>query len=114
MIGYTIDMDGTEISTGDTSTSYTKTGLSAGTTYIFRVRANNAIGNSAYSSTVLITSESDIISPSLTSESDIISPSFLSEPETKLLKLSQLSEWTLPEIDEGSFPPVAVECIFDN
>ena len=35
-----------------------------------------------------------------------IEPSFAIEPETKIIKLGHLEEWTLPAIDEGSFPPV--------
>ena len=50
------DNDGVyqEIATGVTSTSYTKTGLSAGAEYRFRVRARNNIGFSSYSSLFLI------------------------------------------------------------
>ncbi|HEX6629033.1 MAG TPA: fibronectin type III domain-containing protein [Gemmatimonadaceae bacterium] len=36
-------------------TSYTNTGLTAGTSYWYRVRAQNAIGNSAYTAAVLVT-----------------------------------------------------------
>ena len=39
-----------EVASGITTTSYTKTGLSAGTTYKFRVRARNGVGLSVYSS----------------------------------------------------------------
>ena len=39
-----------EVAAGVTQTSYTETGLSAGTTYRFRVRARNTIGLSVYSS----------------------------------------------------------------
>ena len=39
-----------EVASGVTLTSYTKTGLSTGTTYRFRVRARNSIGLSVYSS----------------------------------------------------------------
>jgi len=42
----------TEIATlGANVTSYSSTGLTAGTTYSYRVRAYNAAGNSAYSNT---------------------------------------------------------------
>lgn len=34
-----------------TATTYTDTGLAARTTYTYRVRANDAIGDSAYSNT---------------------------------------------------------------
>ena len=43
-----------------------------------------------------------------------IKPSFVSDLQQKILKLSELSEWTLPEIEEGSFPLVAVEIFFDS
>ena len=39
-----------EVASGVTLTSYTETGLSAGTTYKFRVRARNSVGLSDYSS----------------------------------------------------------------
>ena len=43
-----------------------------------------------------------------------IKPSFVSEPEHKTLKLSELSEWTLPEIEEGSFALAAAKISFDS
>ena len=43
-----------------------------------------------------------------------IKPSFVSDLEQKTLKLSELSEWILPEIDEGSFALAAVEISFDS
>lgn len=39
------------VATGSTSTSYTKTGLTNGTAYVFRIRAINAIGTGSYSAT---------------------------------------------------------------
>ena len=44
---YELDFSGTWISTGSTATSHTVTGLNNGQTYIFRVRAVNALGNGA-------------------------------------------------------------------
>ena len=44
---YEQDGSGTWISTGSTATSHTVTGLNNGQTYIFRVRAVNALGNGA-------------------------------------------------------------------
>ena len=46
VIDYTIEMDGVEVATGITSTSYTKTGLNTGTSYVFSVKAKNSVGNS--------------------------------------------------------------------
>ena len=60
MLDYSIEMDDnndgiySEIATGVTSTSYTKTGLSAGTSYKFRVRARNSVDFSDYSSVFTI------------------------------------------------------------
>ena len=47
-------MDGSEIATGVTLTSFTKTGLSGGNTYVFRVKARNIVGLSSYSTTISI------------------------------------------------------------
>ena len=43
-----------------------------------------------------------------------IKPSFVNDLEHETLKLSELSEWTLPEIEEGSFALAAVEISFDS
>ena len=53
-----------ELATGVTATSYTKTGLTAGTTYVFKVKARNALGDSAFSSTVSILAASVPSTPS--------------------------------------------------
>ena len=60
VIDYTIEMDTsnsgsfTEIASGVTSTSYTKTGLNEGTSYQFKVKARNSFGYSSYSSAFTI------------------------------------------------------------
>ena len=41
-------------------------------------------------------------------------PSFVSDLVHKTLKLSELDEWTLPEIKEGSFALAAVKISFDS
>ena len=50
VIDYTIEMDGTEVATGITITSYTQTGLTTGNTYVFTVEARNRVGLSVSSS----------------------------------------------------------------
>ena len=60
VIDYAIEMDSnnsgsyTEVSTSITGTSYTKTGLSEGTSYNFRLRARNTVNYSDYSSVFTI------------------------------------------------------------
>ena len=60
LIDYEIEMDDnndgvyTQVASGVTSTSYTKTDLSAGNSYHFRVRARNSIDFSDYSSVFTI------------------------------------------------------------
>ena len=52
---YSVEMDDnndgsfTLVASGITATSYVQTGLSAGTSYNFRVKARNAVGSSSYS-----------------------------------------------------------------
>lgn len=48
----------TEIATGVTGTTYSSTGLTASTTYYYRVRSTNATGDSAYSSNANATTTS--------------------------------------------------------
>ena len=60
VIDYAIEMDAnddgnfSEVESGVTSTSHTQTGLSAGNSYKFRVRARNGVGQSTYSSSFAI------------------------------------------------------------
>lgn len=53
----------TEIATGITATSYSSTGLSASTTYYYRVRATNATGDSGYSGNANATTSSGATVP---------------------------------------------------
>lgn len=46
---------------GSNVTSYTNSGLTADTDYVYRIRATNAAGNSAYSSTVAVTTPAIVI-----------------------------------------------------
>ena len=43
-------MDGSQVATGITTTSYTQTGLTPGNTYVFKVQASNSVGLSVSSS----------------------------------------------------------------
>ena len=57
---YSIEMDENNdgsfilVASGITATSYVQTGLSAGTSYNFRVRTRNAVGSSTYSTVFTI------------------------------------------------------------
>ena len=42
------------VASGITATNYVQTGLSAGTSYNFRVKARNAVGSSSYSTVFTI------------------------------------------------------------
>ena len=61
LIGYSIEMDHDnddvyiEVGSGSTLTSFTMTGMAEGSTYRFRVRAQNDIGYSTYSDVISIT-----------------------------------------------------------
>ena len=44
-----------DLKTGITETNFTKTGLKAGTTYVFRVLARNEVGYSADSADIFVT-----------------------------------------------------------
>ena len=76
-------MDNTEVATGVTSTSYTQNGLSAGTTYAFKVRARNAVGLSSYSQVI------SIVAATI--------PSKPNAPTTSVIDEYQISvTWNLP------------------
>ncbi len=49
--GYRVFRDGTQVATGVTTTSYTDTGVVAGGSYVYTVRANDAAGNLSAPST---------------------------------------------------------------
>ena len=49
------------VSTGSTTTSYTKTGLTNGTAYTFRAAAVNSVGQSAWSSSATVTPSANVI-----------------------------------------------------
>jgi len=57
---YSVEMDDnndgsfTLVAFGITATNYLQTGLSAGTSYNFRVKARNAVGSSSYSTVFMI------------------------------------------------------------
>src|SRR5437773_4373467 len=53
---------------GANVTSYSNTGLSASTTYLYRVRAFNSVGNSAFSNTVSAKSSAPAAPSSLTTQ----------------------------------------------
>ena len=60
MKDYSIEMDDNDdgsftlVASGITSTSYVQTGLTAGTSYNFRLRTRNAVGSSSYSTVFTI------------------------------------------------------------
>ena len=60
MKDYSVEMDDNNdgsyslVASGITATSYVQTGVSAGTSYNFRIKARNAVGFSSYSSVFTI------------------------------------------------------------
>ena len=65
VIDYSIEMDDnnddvfTEVASAVTDTSYTHTGVTAGETYRFRVRARNSVGFSPYSDVFTIAADTE-------------------------------------------------------
>lgn len=77
VLDYAIEMDDnndgiyTQVASGVTSTSHTQTGLSEGTSYMFKVRARNSVGYSTYSSpfTIVAATKPDVPTSFLRNES---------------------------------------------
>jgi poly(beta-D-mannuronate) lyase len=61
------------VTLGANTNTYSNTGLSAGTTYHYRVRATNAVGSSAFSNTANATTQQTPIQPTYQAESATIS-----------------------------------------
>jgi titin len=90
VIDYTIELDqgtGTYVltATGVTATSYTKTGLSSGTSYNFKVRARNIIGVGS------LTSAFTIVAATVPS-----APSALTRDSVNTSKTQVAFTWTAP------------------
>ncbi len=83
--GYQIFQNGGQIGTA-TATTYNVTSLACGTGYLFTVKALNAVGTSASSNTVSVTTEACLVPPTV--------PIFLTT--TNVTSTSLLFGWTAP------------------